>query len=65
MIDYEKSFKKLVEQIKFESKVADNECNRNMCDRYNFGAKFAYDSIKELVLKLENDEFFDEDYYED
>lgn len=65
MIDYEKSFKKLVEQIKFESKVADNECNRNMRDRYNFGAKFAYDSIKELVLKLENDEFFDEDYYED
>ena len=88
-MNYEKAFKKLVEQIKLESEFAKEELEkdeRNLEDvkdlyipknmkyehkrlqeqiktnegkiRYDRGMIFAYGSIKELAVKLENDEFF-------
>ncbi len=91
-MNYEKAFKKLVEQIKLESEFAKEELlkdERNLEDvkdlyipkemsyerkrlqeqikvnegkvRYDRGMIFAYESIKELAVKLENDEFFTEE----
>lgn len=61
-IDYEKSFKKLVEQINFEYGLAEE--NRERATKttgkgspFDNGMVFAYGSIKELADKLENGTF--------
>lgn len=64
MIDYEKSFKKLVEQIHFEYELSIEQTNMDgnsdpFKARFNKGMVFAYGSIDELATKLENDEFFE------
>lgn len=48
-IDYEKAFKKLVQQIKFEYDLAKEAKESKMI--------FAYGSIKRLAEKLEKGEF--------
>lgn len=68
MIDYKKSFQKLVEQIKFENGLADEELKSD----YVLGMRFAYGSILRLAEKLEKGEFdfgdeggvLEEDMYE-
>lgn len=60
-INYEKAFKKLVEQIKLESKWAKEAYEKDASIR-NRGIAFAYDSIKRLAIELENGTFeFEED----
>ena len=55
MIDYERAFNKLVEQIRIERKWADEEPE----DEHRFvrGMRFAYMSIGELAEQLANDTF--------
>ena len=63
-IDYERSFKKLVDQINAEHGWALDSNRGNAFDR---GMIFAYESIKRLADKLEEGSFFDEEggYSED
>ena len=62
-IDYEKSFKKLVQQINFEyelavkSKEVDERLFPGKMTKFNNGMEFAYGSIKRLADMLENGEF--------
>lgn len=64
-MDYERSFKKLVEQIRVEMGFAKeafkNEKSDEAKTNYNRGMLFAYESIEELASKLENGEFFNEE----
>ena len=58
MIDYKKSFEKLVEQIKFENELACNDAvNIGVSKQFQNGMMFAYNSIRELAEKLEKGEF--------
>lgn len=59
-IDYKRSFEKLVQQIKTETKWAVQSNMNEPCD-YNRGMIFAYMSILELAEKLENNEFFEKE----
>lgn len=67
-IDYKKAFEKLVDQIKTENNWAhDKKYEKEWGLDYCKGMRFAYDSIEELAIKLENGEFIedegnDEDY---
>ena len=64
-INYEKAFKKLVEQIKLESEWAKEAYEEDASTR-NRGMVFAYDSIKSLAIELENGTFeFEEDIVDD
>ncbi len=59
-IDYERSFKKLVDQIRTEYGWATDE---KMCmpdPYYRKGMVFAYESILELAIALEKGEFFED-----
>ena len=67
MIDYERSFKKLVAQIKMESGFAvNNQFNEIGDPEFNKGMVFAYSSIERLAIELEEGRFFnDEDFEEE
>jgi len=61
-IDYKKAFEKLVEQVKTEHKWAqDDKYIIEWGPDYVKGMRFAYSSIEELAIKLENGEFFEDD----
>lgn len=59
-IDYERSFKKLVDQIKTEYGWATDETSEVTDPYYRKGMVFAYRSIMELAIKLEKGEFFED-----
>lgn len=57
-IDYEKSFKKLVEQIKKEYEWAEEDYQSMIWNHpRDGGIRFAYKSMKEFAEKLEKGEF--------